>query len=91
MHLDVRVPAGSMFVLVGGLLAMYGAVSDPAVYQRSLGVNINLSWGVVMIVFGMALLVWRRWSPAAAPDAAQRDGEHGLNERSRAGASEPHR
>ena len=33
---------------------------DPAHYARSLAVNINLWWGLVMLVFGLALLagVW---------------------------------
>ena len=90
MYLDVRVPAGAMFVMIGGLLAIYGAVSDPAVYQRSLGVNINISWGAVMTAFGVALLAWHRWS-SAAPEPASREGEHGVSERSRARAREPYR
>ena len=90
MSLDVRVPAGTMFVMIGGLLAIYGAMSDPSVYQRSLGVNVNLSWGAVMIGFGVALLAWQRWS-SAAPEPASREGEHGGSERSGAGAREPHR
>ena len=68
MQLDVRTPAGVMFVILGGLLLLYGALSDPSVYQRSLGVNINLYWGAAMIVFGAALLIWRRWSAPIAPD-----------------------
>ena len=64
MNLDVRTPAGIMFVILGAVLAIYGLLSDPALYQRSLGININLVWGVVMLAFGVALLVWRRLSPA---------------------------
>ena len=63
MTLDVRTPAGALFVGLGVLIAGYGAVSDPAIYQRSLGVNVNLAWGLVMIVFGAAMLAWRRLSP----------------------------
>ena len=63
MHLDVRSPAGALFVVVGGLLAGYGAVSDAAIYQRSLGINVNLAWGLAMIAFGAAMLIWRRLSP----------------------------
>jgi hypothetical protein len=33
-------------------LALYGLVSDPAIYKRSLEFNINLWWGLTLIVFG---------------------------------------
>ena len=68
MNLDIRTPAGALFVVLGGLLALYGLVSDPAIYARSLGVNINLVWGLVMAAFGGALLLWRRLSPAITRD-----------------------
>lgn len=63
MNLDVRTPAGFMFVLLGAVLSAYGLVGDAAQYQRSLGININLAWGAVMIAFGGALLLWRRLAP----------------------------
>jgi multisubunit Na+/H+ antiporter MnhG subunit len=42
--------------LFGLLLAGFGLLSDNAIYSRSLGHNINLSWGVAMLVFGAAML-----------------------------------
>lgn len=61
MSLDVRLPIGLMFTLVGALLAVYGVTSDPALYQISLGINVNLWWGLVMLAFGgcMLALAWR--------------------------------
>lgn len=61
MALDIRVPIGSLFVLVGALLAGYGLFSNPEVYQRSLGIDINLWWGGVLLAFGLAMLglAWR--------------------------------
>jgi hypothetical protein len=56
MSLDLRVPIGSFFGLVGVLLAGYGLVSDPAIYQASLGINVNLWWGLVLALFGGAML-----------------------------------
>ena len=56
MGLDVRLPVGVMFALMGGLLAGYGILGDQSIYARSLGINVNLIWGAVMIVFGAALL-----------------------------------
>ena len=57
MRLDVRLPLGLLFVMIGAVLAVFGALSDEAVYTRSLGINVNLWWGLVMLVFG-AFLLW---------------------------------
>lgn len=56
MNLDIRVPIGLLFAMLGGLLIWFGATSDPAIYGASLGVNINLLWGGVLLVFGLAML-----------------------------------
>ena len=42
MGLDIRIPIGLMFTLLGVLLTVYGVFSDKAIYQRSLGINVNL-------------------------------------------------
>ena len=57
MQLDVRLPIGLLFSVLGVLLTGFGAISDRAIYQQSLGVNINLLWGLVMLAFG-ALMLW---------------------------------
>jgi hypothetical protein len=56
MGLDIRWPIGLMFTLIGALLAINGALvkSDHAI---SLGININLIWGVVLLVFGVLMLL----------------------------------
>ncbi len=61
MKLDVRLPIGAMFTLVGAIVTIYGLFSDPALYERSLGININFWWGLVMFAFGafMLLMAWR--------------------------------
>ena len=56
MKLDLRLPIGLMFSIFGVLLAGYGVASNPAIYQRSLGVNVNLWWGLVLLVFGLVML-----------------------------------
>jgi hypothetical protein len=58
-----------LFLVLGALLAIYGLVSDAAIYQRSLGINVNLLWGAVMIGFGAAMMIWRSLSPAIVHDA----------------------
>ena len=63
MTLDVRTPTGILFVIVGGLLAGFGVTGDSAIYQRSLGINVNLYWGLAMSVFGVAMIAWQRLSP----------------------------
>jgi hypothetical protein len=57
MNLDLRLPIGLMFTIDGVLLIGYGLVSDPAIYARSLGANVNLGWGAVLLVFGLGMLV----------------------------------
>jgi len=56
VRLDIRLPIGVLFTLLGALLVVYGLASDPRIYQRSLGLNVNLGWGLVLLVFG--LLMW---------------------------------
>jgi hypothetical protein len=54
MGLDIRFPIGIIFSIYGVILAVYGLVADPAIFQeKSLGVNIDLWWGLAMLVFGL--------------------------------------
>ena len=62
MNFDLRLPIGIMFSLFGIILVVFGAASDKTIYDtHSLGININLVWGFVMLAFGtfMLLLTWR--------------------------------
>jgi hypothetical protein len=59
MNFDLRLPIGALFTLYGALLVLYGAFSDPAQYERSLGLNVNLIWGLVLLVFGLGMLIAR--------------------------------
>ena len=54
--LDIRLPIGLMFAILGTLLAGFGLFSDKSIYERSLGLNINLIWGTVLIAFSLILL-----------------------------------
>ena len=62
MRLDIRVPIGLLFCVIGLLLVFYGAVSESSLYDRSLGININLWWGGALFVFGAAMLFLSRKS-----------------------------
>jgi protein-S-isoprenylcysteine O-methyltransferase Ste14 len=59
--IDIRIPIGALFTIIGALLVGYGFWNSPAIYRRSLGININLWWGLVLLGFGLAmlLLAWR--------------------------------
>jgi hypothetical protein len=56
MNFDLRLPIGIMFSVFGVILTMVGVFADKAIYERSLGININLIWGLVMLVFGAFML-----------------------------------
>jgi hypothetical protein len=62
MSLDLRLPIGLLFSLLGVLLLVYGLVSDPGLYQASLGVNVNTWWGLVMAAFGGLMLGLALWA-----------------------------
>jgi hypothetical protein len=52
MGLDIRLPIGMLFTIFGIMLIVFGAFSNPALYTQSLGINVNLIWGVVLLIFG---------------------------------------
>jgi hypothetical protein len=56
MGIDIRVPIGLMFTVLGIMLTVYGKISNPAIYVRSLGININSLWGVALLIFGAIML-----------------------------------
>ena len=55
--LDIRIPMGVMFTVLGLILSVYGLVPNAELYARhSLGINVNLWWGLVLAAFGLAML-----------------------------------
>jgi cytochrome c biogenesis protein CcdA len=55
MGLDIRWPIGLMFSLIGVLLIGYGAANSADSVR--VGVNINIIWGVLLLIFGVLMLV----------------------------------
>jgi hypothetical protein len=55
---DIRIPIGALFSLLGIILAVYGAAtrSNVDLYGRSQSIVINLWWGIIMLIFGGAML-----------------------------------
>jgi len=62
MILDLRIPLGLMFTLTGLILTFFGLKTngDAALYARSLGINANLWWGIVLLAFGLSMLILGR-------------------------------
>lgn len=83
--LDIRLPIGGLFVVLGLILGGYGVAtnSDAAQYERSMSVNINLWWGLVMLVFGGLMLLLARGSrrDASAHPAGETSGGRETEER----------
>ncbi len=65
MGLDIRLPIGGFFTLLGFALSLYGLLGNKAIYERSLGINVNLEWGLVLLLFGIIMVVLGR--KGAAP------------------------
>lgn len=75
MRLDIRVPLGMLFALLGAILTLSGLLSDPSVYERSLGYNVNLGWGLILVAFaGICLHLTRRARVAARPAGTDPEG-----------------
>ncbi len=61
MRGDIRIPIGLMFAVIGIMLAIFGVLTqfgilfDRAIYERSLGININIWWGLILLAFGAGM------------------------------------
>jgi hypothetical protein len=56
MGLDIRIPLGLIFLIIGGIMSLYGLFTrHSAIYEKSLDVNLNLGWGILMFLFGAAM------------------------------------
>ena len=66
MGLDLRLPIGLMFALIGAILVVTGLITGPE--KKALDMNVNLWWGLVLIVFAAFMLItsWHAGKKAAA-------------------------
>ena len=66
MGLDIKIPIGLMFTILGLLLTIFGLATtgNAEMYRRALDININLWTGAAMLVIGIALLVTSKFKPS---------------------------
>ena len=61
MGLDIRLPLGLIFLILGAIMVVYGFITrSSAIYAQAGGLNINLIWGTVMLLFGLVMYVAAR-------------------------------
>jgi len=61
MILDLRIPLGLMFSLIGLILTLFGwKTRGSAIYASSLGIDANLWWGLVLLAFGLTMFLLGR-------------------------------
>lgn len=67
MGIDIKIPIGLMFTILGILLTIYGILtaSDTELYARSLNINVNLWTGLFMVVVGILLLLFSKFRKVA--------------------------
>ncbi len=60
MGIDIKIPIGLMFSILGLLLTLYGifTAGDAVLYERSLSINVNLWSGMAMLAFGSVMLLF---------------------------------
>ncbi len=79
MSLDLRIPMGLMFTFTGIILTVFGFITNGSeIYAKSLGINANLWWGLVLLAFGLTMfLLGRRGQQrlASQPPPAEDQGE----------------
>jgi len=55
--LDLKLPIGWLLSAYGALLTVYGLTTKKEMYAISLGINLNLIWGVLMLAIGGGFLL----------------------------------
>ena len=54
--MDLRLPIGIIFTLYGLILSGYGIITHGSkIYEKSLGINVNIGWGIVLLIFGLTM------------------------------------
>jgi hypothetical protein len=77
MSLDLRIPLGMMFSLLGAILSAFGLATNgnEKLYAPSLGINANLWWGLVLLAFGLTMFVFGKRGQKRLAELPQKKGE----------------
>ena len=63
MGFDIRLPIGFLFITLGALLILFGLFTlHSPIYDHSLGMNINLDWGLLLLIFGLLMVFFAKRS-----------------------------
>ncbi len=60
--IDIKLPIGLMFSILGLLLTVYGftTMGNTEMYVKTFGINMNLWSGIGMLIFGGLMLFFAR-------------------------------
>jgi len=83
MHLDVRIPAGMMFSIIGSVLTALGVATRNRadLYVRSMGIDANLWWGLALLLFGLVVLSMGRRGQGEIEKERAKAGTKGIRNR----------
>jgi len=82
MNLDLRLPMGLMFLITGAMMMIFGVFTwGSQIYQKSLGMNINVIWGSIMFIFGVTMFLLGRRATKLAKLAPPEPLDESLNRR----------
>jgi hypothetical protein len=61
--MDLRLPIGIIFTIYGFILIGYGIFTRAsAIYGKSLGINVNIYWGIILLIFGLVMYYFAKRS-----------------------------
>jgi arginine exporter protein ArgO len=61
MPFDLRLPIAFMFGIFGLILVAVGIFGGPDLSQKSLGIDMNLWWGLVLLAFSALMFGSWKW------------------------------
>lgn len=56
--LDLTLPLGGLLGFYGIVLIIYGLLGGSKMAARAAGINVNLLWGIVILVLGVSFFLW---------------------------------
>jgi len=66
--LDLRMPIGAFFLILGTLVCCLGYWAPVTTQLGERGINLNITWGAVMGIFGVVMTMLAIKTPLEKPD-----------------------